>query len=38
LLSGTGTDGRIVKRDIDNFQGKSTIQGQESFIDEPVSQ
>ena len=34
---GTGTDGRIVKRDIDNFQGKSSISGQESFIDESVS-
>ena len=38
FVSGTGTDGRIVKRDIDNFQGSATIQGQESFIDEPVSQ
>ena len=38
FVSGTGTDGRIVKRDIDNFQGSATIQGQESFVDEPVSQ
>ena len=37
FVNGTGTDGRIVKRDIDNFQGKSSITGQESFIDEPVS-
>ena len=26
FVSGTGTDGRIVKRDIDNFQGSATIQ------------
>ena len=38
FVIGTGTDGRIVKRDIDNFQGSATIQGQESFVDEPVSQ
>jgi pyruvate dehydrogenase E2 component (dihydrolipoamide acetyltransferase) len=38
FVNGTGTDGRIVKRDIDNFQGSATIQGQESFVDEPVSQ
>ena len=38
FINGTGTDGRIVKRDIDNFQGSSSIQGQESFVDEPVSQ
>lgn len=37
FVNGTGTDGRIVKRDIDNFQGKSSISGQESFIDESVS-
>ena len=37
FVNGTGTDGRIVKRDIDNFQGKSSITGQESFIDESVS-
>lgn len=37
FVNGTGTDGRIVKRDIDNFQGKSIITGQESFIDESVS-
>ena len=29
--------GELLK-DIDNFQGSATIQGQESFIDEPVSQ
>jgi len=38
FVKGTGTEGRIVKRDIDNFNGKSTIIGQESFKDEPVSQ
>ena len=38
FVSGTGTDGRIVKRDIDNFQVKSVSIGQESFKDEPVSQ
>ena len=38
FVLGTGTDGRIVKRDIDNFQGSATVQGQESFVDEPVSQ
>ena len=37
FVNGSGTGGRIVKRDIDNFQGKSTITGQESFIDESVS-
>ena len=37
FVNGTGTGGRIVKRDIDNFQGKSSITGQESFIDESVS-
>jgi pyruvate dehydrogenase E2 component (dihydrolipoamide acetyltransferase) len=37
FVNGTGTDGRIVKRDIDNFQGKSSFTGQESFIDESVS-
>ncbi len=38
FVVGTGTDGRIVKRDIDNFQVKSVSIGQESFKDEPVSQ
>lgn len=38
FIKGTGTDGRIVKRDIDNYQGKSVYTGQESFKDEPVSQ
>ena len=38
FVNGTGTDGRIVKRDIDNFQGSATILGKESFVDEPVSQ
>jgi len=38
FVNGTGTDGRIVKRDIDNFQGSAINQGQEAFVDEPVSQ
>ena len=38
FVNGTGTDGRIVKRDVDTFQLRSTVQGQESFVDEPVSQ
>ena len=38
LIKGTGTDGRIVKRDIENFQGKASFSGVESFVDEPVSQ
>ena len=38
FVTGTGTDGRIVKRDIDNFQVKSVSIGQESFKDETVSQ
>jgi pyruvate dehydrogenase E2 component (dihydrolipoamide acetyltransferase) len=38
FVNGTGTEGRIIKRDIDNFQGKSVVSGQESFQDEPVSQ
>ena len=38
LVKGTGTEGRIIKRDIDNFQGRSGISGIESFSDAPVSQ
>tara|TARA_Y100001933_G_scaffold105957_1_gene106327 strand:+ start:1301 stop:2593 length:1293 start_codon:yes stop_codon:yes gene_type:complete len=38
LVKGTGTEGRIIKRDIDNFQGGSTFSGVESFSDAPVSQ
>jgi len=38
FVNGTGTDGRIVKRDIDNYQGKSISNGVESFNDQPVSQ
>ena len=38
LIKGTGTEGRIIKRDIDNFQGRSEISGVESFSDAPVSQ
>ena len=38
FINGTGTYGRIVKRDIDNFQLSTSIKGQESFVDEPVSQ
>lgn len=39
FIQGTGEGGRIVKRDIDNYQGGgSTFVGVESFTDEPVSQ
>ena len=38
FVIGTGTNGRIVKRDIDTFQVSSTVKEQESFVDEPVSQ
>lgn len=40
LLSGTGEDGRIIKRDVDNYQGNtsSTFVGAESYVDEPISQ
>jgi pyruvate dehydrogenase E2 component (dihydrolipoamide acetyltransferase) len=38
FVKGSGTDGRIVKRDIDNYQGKSISVGVESFTDQPVSQ
>lgn len=39
FLNGTGEGGRIVKRDIDNYNGSSSsFVGVESFIDEPVSQ
>jgi pyruvate dehydrogenase E2 component (dihydrolipoamide acetyltransferase) len=38
FIKGSGTEGRIVKRDIDNFQGKSSVSGVESFSDHPVSQ
>ncbi len=39
FLKGTGEGGRIVKRDIDNYNGSSTsFVGVESFRDEPVSQ
>ena len=38
LIKGTGTDGRIVKRDIENFQGRPSFSGVESFVDAPVSQ
>jgi len=41
-LKGSGDEGRIVKRDIDNYKsiggGVSQIRGIESFRDEPVSQ
>lgn len=40
-LKGSGDNGRIIKRDIDNFQSNgsmSTFVGVESFTDEPVSQ
>ena len=38
FIKGTGTDGRIVKRDVDNYQGKSAVSTTESFVDHPVSQ
>ena len=39
LLTGTGEDGRIIKRDVDNYQGNtSNFVGTESYVDEPVSQ
>lgn len=40
-LKGSGDNGRIIKRDIDNFQSNgamSTFVGVESFTEEPVSQ
>jgi len=40
-LKGSGDNGRIIKRDIDNFKsngGMSTFVGVESFTEEPVSQ
>lgn len=39
LLTGSGEDGRIIKRDVDNYQGNTTsFVGSESYVDEPVSQ
>jgi len=39
FIVGTGEDGRIIKRDIDNYQGKNQIaSSMESFSEEPVSQ
>ena len=39
LLTGTGEDGRVIKRDVDNYQGNtSSFVGTESYVDEPVSQ
>jgi pyruvate dehydrogenase E2 component (dihydrolipoamide acetyltransferase) len=39
FVVGTGEDGRIIKRDIDNYQGKNQIaSSMESFSEEPVSQ
>ncbi len=39
LIKGTGQDGRIVKRDIDNYQGGgNNYSGVEGISDEPVSQ
>lgn len=39
FLNGTGEAGRIIKRDIDNYNGSgNTFVGVESFSDEPVSQ
>ena len=38
LIKGTGTDGRIVKRDIENFQGKASFSGVEKFVEHQISQ
>lgn len=38
FIKGSGEFGRIVKRDIDNFQGGQVFTGVESFREEPVSQ
>jgi pyruvate dehydrogenase E2 component (dihydrolipoamide acetyltransferase) len=39
FIQGSGEGGRIIKRDIDNYQGgASTFVGTESFSEEPVSQ
>ena len=39
LVKGTGEDGRIIKRDVDNFQGvTSNFVGIESYDEHPVSQ
>ncbi len=39
FLSGSGESGRIIKRDIDNYNGSgNSFVGVESFRDEPVSQ
>lgn len=38
LIQGTGEGGRIVKRDIDNYQGGGSFVGVESYSEEPVSQ
>jgi len=40
-LKGTGDGGRVIKRDVDNYQSNGVIAdfvGVESYIDEPVSQ
>jgi pyruvate dehydrogenase E2 component (dihydrolipoamide acetyltransferase) len=39
FIQGSGEGGRIIKRDIDNYQGgSSSFAGVESFTEEPVSQ
>ncbi len=38
FVQGSGDGGRIVKRDIDNYQGGGNFVGVESFSEEPVSQ
>lgn len=39
MLQGSGEGGRVVKRDIENYQGGGTqFVGRESFTEEPVSQ
>ena len=38
FVKGTGEGGRIIKRDIDNYQGGQVFSGVESYREEPVSQ
>ena len=38
FVSGTGDGGRIIKRDIENYQGGTASVGIESYREEPVSQ
>ena len=38
MVKGSGEGGRIVKRDVDTYQGGGTFSGVERYTDEPVSQ